>query len=218
MFLFSIFSGTMLLALAAGICLSVKRSGGKCPLDIIIVLSAAGLLIIGLGMIPYKENPRAQATAAMKEALQEMPGTEAPDFTGTAADGQEKSLYDYAGKGSYVLLDLWASWCGPCRRENPNVVAVYEKYKGKKLKNGKKFVVLNVSLDTDKGKWASAIEADHLSWDTHVSDLQGWNNAVAKQYGITSVPTNILIDDKGVVVAVNLRGEALDATLKKLKK
>lgn len=195
----------MLLALAAGICLSVKRSGGKCPLDIIIVLSAAGLLIIGLGMIPYKENPRAQATAAMKEALQEMPGTEAPDFTGTAADGQEKSLYDYAGKGSYVLLDLWASWCGPCKKFMPVIHEVYEEYSGSGL------IVLGVNVSDDPDKARDFIANSDMEWDVIITE----GNSVQAMYNCTGIPSCYLISPDGKILEAGVHPVQLKETLKK---
>lgn len=134
-------------------------------------------------------------------------GREAPDFTASDNLGNEVKFYDYLGEG-YVLLDFWASWCGPCRRENPNVVNVYEKYKDKN------FDVFAVSLDKSKDGWLQAIEKDHLTW-THVSDLRFWDSEPAGLYGVRVIPSNFLIDKNGVIVAKNLRGEALDRTLSK---
>lgn len=132
-------------------------------------------------------------------------GKEAPDFTASDHLGNEVKFSDHLGKG-YVLLDFWASWCGPCRRDNPNVVNVYQKYKDKD------FDVFAVSLDKSKEGWLQAIEKDHLSW-THVSDLRFWDSAPAGLYGVRVIPSNFLIDKNGVIVAKNLRGEALDLAL-----
>ena len=136
-------------------------------------------------------------------------GKKAPNFTQNDPDGHPVSLSDFSGK--YVLLEFWASWCGPCRQENPNLVKAYAAHKN----NG--FEILGVSLDQRNGReaWLNAIEKDGLTW-TQVSDLNGWNNAVARLYGVRSVPQNYLIDPKGIIVAENLKGDALQNFLKEL--
>jgi thiol-disulfide isomerase/thioredoxin len=109
-----------------------------------------------------------------------------------------------------VLIDFWASWCGPCRRENPTVVRAYQKYKDKG------FEIFSVSLDSDKTRWTQAIAQDGLVWPNHVSDLAGWRNAAAGAYGVSSIPATFLLDRNGNIVGTNLRGPALEARLSEL--
>lgn len=148
-----------------------------------------------------------------QEKLNQMRGTTigypALNFAQANPDGKMINLTDF--KGKYVLVDFWASWCGPCRGENPNVVNAYNKYKDKG------FTVFGVSLDQNKDKWLQAITADHLTW-THVSDLKGWGNEAAKLYGISSIPQNLLLDKEGKIVGKNLRGAELDAKLEEIIK
>jgi thiol-disulfide isomerase/thioredoxin len=134
-------------------------------------------------------------------------GVVAAGFTQKSDKGKELSLSSFRGK--YVLIDFWASWCGPCRAEDPNLVRFYEKYKDRGLN------ILGISLDQDEGKWKEAIQKDKLFWD-QVSDLKGWQNEVALKYGVGSIPANFLLDPKGVIIAKNLRAEELDNTLRKI--
>ena len=135
-------------------------------------------------------------------------GSELPDIALADTSGNVRKLS--ALRGKYVLVDFWASWCGPCRMENPNVVEAFNKFKDKN------FTVFNVSLDTDRNRWAKAIRADKLAWEHHVSELKGWNSAVCKQFSVFSIPANFLIDPQGKVIATNLRGEDLQTTLASL--
>jgi peroxiredoxin len=134
-------------------------------------------------------------------------GMEAPDLSGPTPEGGNFSLAQLRGK--YVLIDFWASWCGPCRRENPNVKANYEKY------NKKGFEILGVSLDRESGAWVKAIEADGLTWK-HISDLKGWQSEHAKLYSVSSIPATVLLDKEGKIIARNLRGPALEEKLKEI--
>ena len=149
----------------------------------------------------------ASVKAELDKAKAFMVGGVAPDFTQKTPEGEDMNLSDLRGK--VVLVDFWASWCGPCRRENPNVVRMYEMYKEKG------FDIIGVSLDRDKGKWLGAIEKDGLNWH-HVSDLKGWKNEVANLYGVRSIPHTILLDKEGRIIARNLRGPALEDKLKSL--
>ncbi|MCK4852888.1 MAG: AhpC/TSA family protein [Bacteroidales bacterium] len=134
-------------------------------------------------------------------------GMPAPEFTQNDSTGTPVSLSSLSG--NYLLIDFWAAWCAPCRGENPNVVAAYKKY------HDRGFDILGVSLDNSREDWLKAVKTDQLTW-THVSDIKGWSNEVAALYGISSIPSNILLDPDGLIVKKNLRGDDLHAALKEL--
>jgi peroxiredoxin len=179
---------------------ALKAIGGYDP-DIAVIEP----LFNGLSDKIKSSSAGKEYTANMAKMKLLSVGTIAPEFTQNNAENIPVSLSSF--KGKYVLVDFWASWCGPCRGENPNVVVVYNQYKDKN------FTVLGVSLDNDKDAWLKAIEKDGLTW-TQVSDLKSWQNAVGQLYMIHSIPSNFLIDPTGKIIAKNLRGDEL---LKKMK-
>lgn len=136
-----------------------------------------------------------------------MVGSQAPEIALNDTTGKSVPLSSLRGK--YVLIDFWASWCGPCRNENPNVVRMYNKFKDKG------FAIYSVSLDQSKANWVKAINNDHLTW-THVSDLKYWQSAAAQQYGVQAIPQTFLIDKEGKIIAKNLRGDALEQKLEEV--
>ena len=157
-----------------------------------------------------RNTPYVETLEELIPTLEEVAvGNEAPNFTATDTEGNSVEFADHIGKSKYVFLDFWASWCGPCRRENPNIVRAYEEYKDKG------FDIFAVSLDHSKAGWLAAIEKDKLTW-TNVTDLKHWDSEPAKLYGVRAIPSNFLIDENGVIVAKNLKGEDLHNTLNDL--
>lgn len=180
---------------------AVKQIGGPVP-DYAEVMPLYNALTSAI-----RNSPEGKAYGERLEILKAFSvGALAPNFTQKTPDGREVSLTDYRGK--YVLIDFWASWCGPCRAENPNLIKLYSEYKNRN------FDILGVSLDSEKarGKWLKAVKDDQLTW-TQVSDLKGWQNAVATRYHIQAIPQNFLIDPNGKIIAANLRGDDLKAAL-----
>ena len=159
--------------------------------------AAINAMDTNVARIPVAKDLMARARVMKAVAI----GQKAPDFTLNDVNGKPVSLSSKMGT-KLLLIDFWAGWCNPCRQENPNVVRVYKEF------NKKGFDVFGVSLDRTKDEWVEAIAADKLTW-THVSDLEYWNNAAAKLYAVNAIPANFLLDENGIIIARNLRGEDL---------
>lgn len=168
------------------------------------------LLLLATLLVSFTDNYTGYVQPAVGLNL----GNTAPEIVLNNPEGKEIKLSSLRGK--IVLVDFWASWCGPCRHENPAVVEAYQLYKDKKFKNGNGFTVYSVSLDVQENAWKKAIEKDGLTWENHVSDLKGWNSSAAATYAVSEIPSNFLINEKGIIINKNLRGEDLVKTINKL--
>jgi peroxiredoxin len=177
------------------------------PADMEMELKSLKTRFPGNAFLAEMEKSSQQQQPEQSAAGESWVGKTVPELTMPDVNGKDVSISSFRGK--FVLIDFWASWCGPCRMENPNVVNAYNQYKGKN------FTVLGVSLDKDKDAWKKAIAQDHLSW-THMSDLKYWNSHAVEIFGFQGIPFNVLVDPSGKVIGESLRGEELEAKLKQV--
>lgn len=180
--------------------------------DIAYILSYDELKTVCDPKSAYYNAPELKMAKTMLAALEKRhPGLQYKELTMQDMNGKTVKLSDWAGKGKYVLVDFWASWCGPCRMEMPNVVKAYNDFKDKN------FEVVGVSFDQKKDAWTAAVKQLGMTWP-QMSDLKGWQSAAHDVYGINSIPANILLDPKGKIIATDLRGENLQKELAKVLK